>query len=582
MKNSTLHIILLLTLAVSMSVIGCDKRHEYDKKLIMVDSLLREQPDSALALLETFDSNAFGTEADRAYYALLLTQARYKCYVVATNDSMINTALDYYQKLDDEREKLTRAYIYKGAVMEELGQAEQAMAYYKLGETTVAPDDYFNQGYIKLRLGNIYRDCHIADSSDVMLFKQALNCFKQVPDSFYILTCLTEIGSSYIKTNRDSVLPYIHQAIKLAQELHETYLEQVNQIYVAEYQIFSGNDDSIKNAKRIALNLLNSGQMSDDVEEAMMIVSFALAKENKTDSAQLLLNQAKPYLSSAEDTVFYNSCCAEIARSQGNTDRYQYYSEKNENRSYRILKNDLQRQLRDVESKYDNETLKYEALKYKSNWLLSLLGAALAICALTIVLLMVSHKSARRKRQLQESEDIIERLHHDTERLSTQLQDNQAMNEGLKQTIKNQIDSFIRLVELHYTQFTHAPKKFDELFKKTYSVTQPDKSFWAGIRAYADSTCGGIISHTVANCPKLSETDVRFLSLCCCDLPTTVIMACMGYNEVHSFYNKKRRLCEAMCLDGKLDEYINSFKRQQTTAAKSTENNRDEEILDTR
>ena len=58
------------------------------------------------------------------------------------------------------------------------------------------------------------------------------------------------------------------------------------------------------------------------------------------------------------------------------------------------------------------------------------------------------------------------------------------------------------------------------------------------------------------DCPELSKTDVDFLSLYCCDLPTTVIMVSMGYNDVHSVYNKKRRVAEALQLDGSLDDYI--------------------------
>ena len=134
------------------------------------------------------------------------------------------------------------------------------------------------------------------------------------------------------------------------------------------------------------------------------------------------------------------------------------------------------------------------------------------------------------------------------------------MNEELKTTIRNQIDTFTQLVEMHNTQFTYSPKKFGELFRKTYSVNQPDVSFWSGIRAYADSTCSGIITHTLESNPPLTEADVNFLSLCCCDLPTTVIMACMGYNDLHSIYNKKRRIAKALGLEGKLDDYIMQFK----------------------
>lgn len=231
-----------------------------------------------------------------------------------------------------------------------------------------------------------------------------------------------------------------------------------------------------------------------------------------------------------------------------------------------IVVNDMQRQLRELELKYDNEALKFKALKYRTNWQISLLGALLLLSVLAIALMMVSRKSAQRKRLLQESQDTIERLHGDTARLAAQLAKNEEMSEDLKQTIRHQIDTFTQLVEMHYQRVGQNPRKFVEHFKKSYSVSQPDLSFWTGIRAYADSTCGGIITHTLAACPSLNETDVRFLSLCCCDLPTTVIMACMGYNDSHSFYNKKRRIAEAIGLKGKLDSYIQAFKSDHADA----------------
>ena len=37
-------------------------------------------------------------------------------------------------------------------------------------------------------------------------------------------------------------------------------------------------------------------------------------------------------------------------------------------------------------------------------------------------------------------------------------------------------------------------------------------------------------------------------------------MACMGYAEAHSVYNKKRRLATTMGLEEPLDDYIKGFK----------------------
>jgi hypothetical protein len=58
----------------------------------------------------------------------------------------------------------------------------------------------------------------------------------------------------------------------------------------------------------------------------------------------------------------------------------------------------------------------------------------------------------------------------------------------------------------------------------------------------------------------LSDTDLNFLALYCCGFSTSVIMACMGYKEVHSVYNKKHRI-EVKLGDGqKFDDYVQLFR----------------------
>ena len=554
-------------MAVSFAVVvfllnGCrDVTCDYDRRLTVADSVLAQHPDSALRLLDAIAPASLKNHADLAYYSLLLTQARYRCYVTATSDSTINVALDYYQGHKDETEKLTRAYIYKGAVMEELGQAESAMTYYKRAMFVVSRDDYFNQGYIRLRMGNIYRDNMVADSSDILLLKESLGYFKMVPDSFYVLTCLSGIGSSYVKFNKDSMLYYLEQANELALQLHESDKLETIQRYIADLKMVSENDSDVEIAKRIALQQLNNQLSSFEHNHYLLIAAFTLAKQNKTDSAIHYLQQIPDIIQqSLGQRVLFDKCQAQVALNKGNIQLYQYYFERADNLSDSLVTNVAQQRLREVESKYDNETLKYEKLKYKTFWIISSLVAGLIVSMLAILLIVIRKKSAQRKRQLEERNDTIERMASDTGRLTSLLQEKQAMSEELKQVIRHQIDVFTLLVEQHYTQFTHAPKKFSELFKKSYDVNQPDKSFWSGLRAYADSTCGGIITQTMASCPDLVETDAKFLSLYCCDLPTTVIMVCMGYNEAHSVYNKKRRIAELLQLECSLDEYIQRFK----------------------
>ncbi|MBR4048789.1 MAG: hypothetical protein IKK07_10125 [Bacteroides sp.] len=65
-------------------------------QLAKADSLMHTHPDSALALLQSISADSLTDEANRAYHALLLSQALDKNYIDKTDDSLINIAVDYY------------------------------------------------------------------------------------------------------------------------------------------------------------------------------------------------------------------------------------------------------------------------------------------------------------------------------------------------------------------------------------------------------------------------------------------------------------------------------------------------------
>ena len=70
--------------------------------LLTADSLMWMNPDTALLLLEQFPVPQELKGADRAFYALLMTQARYKTCKSLENDSLIKIAVDYYKGTKDK------------------------------------------------------------------------------------------------------------------------------------------------------------------------------------------------------------------------------------------------------------------------------------------------------------------------------------------------------------------------------------------------------------------------------------------------------------------------------------------------
>lgn len=116
----------------------------------------------------------------RARHALLLTQARFKCYVMPANDSLINIAYHYYADHHSgtaDHERYTRTLIYKGLVAQMTDNAQQAMQFYLEAEQTADPNDHYNLGYVNLRIAEVYSSEYTTDSTDLVRYKKALPHF---------------------------------------------------------------------------------------------------------------------------------------------------------------------------------------------------------------------------------------------------------------------------------------------------------------------------------------------------------------------------------------------------------------------
>lgn len=83
------------------------------------DSLMENHPDSALLLLENIDNTDTLLRADRAYYALLLTQAKDKNYIKHTTDSVMYKVVDYYDSGNNDVLRM-KAHYYLARVYQDM------------------------------------------------------------------------------------------------------------------------------------------------------------------------------------------------------------------------------------------------------------------------------------------------------------------------------------------------------------------------------------------------------------------------------------------------------------------------------
>lgn len=96
-----------------------------DTCLYQSRKLMSSQPDSALYILNTLDTDMLYGKARRAEYSLLLSMALDKNYIDETNDSIISVAYNYYQRHGSKKDKMLSSY-YLGIVRENAGSSIDA------------------------------------------------------------------------------------------------------------------------------------------------------------------------------------------------------------------------------------------------------------------------------------------------------------------------------------------------------------------------------------------------------------------------------------------------------------------------
>lgn len=191
--------------------------------LLTADSLMWSNPDSALSLLEQIPEPQQLEGADRALYALLMTQARYKCCVLLENDSLIQIAVHYYES-GKEKERLASSYFYWGCVYVENKKLPEAIELYlKSLELMRGSSDSIFVSMIYSHLGDCYDEQDLHSTARGMYMKAYNLCV--VNDSLRACYTLKNIGDTFLFEDAlDSTLNYYNQGLKVATTLQDSAL----------------------------------------------------------------------------------------------------------------------------------------------------------------------------------------------------------------------------------------------------------------------------------------------------------------------------------------------------------------------
>ena len=162
MKIGDLKILLYLFL---LSLAACHPDRSMTRELDLANSVIEEEPDTALYMLQRIAAPGKLSGEQYATYCLLRTQAEDENNIRHTSDSMISIAVNYFTNGNDSLLK-AKSYYYLGRVNEDMGKDSLAAKNYMLALLTVEKtDNYRMTGQICIRLSELYRRLHLYDQA---------------------------------------------------------------------------------------------------------------------------------------------------------------------------------------------------------------------------------------------------------------------------------------------------------------------------------------------------------------------------------------------------------------------------------
>ena len=541
---------LIIILAVVAFLTACTPAAHYDGRLAAADSLMHDRPDSALAILQALHPDSLATQGDHAYRDLLLTQARYKCYITATTDSAINRALHYYRHHSHEQEKLTRAYIYKGAVMEELGHPDSAMHYYKTAEATAAPDDYFNLAYTKMQMGALYRNNYAMDGKHIEKFEEAQAYFQKAKEEKYLLICMINLGSLYRLKNPDKSLSTLLSAKSFALQLNDTaqYYNCLKGL-IETYYIQKDYD----NAYQLINEAFALGDIYHDLEFCTNAADV-LAKLGMPDSAALILNLCRqPEPANVIEKIFYMESVGEIALARGDTNTYVLMDNRCRHINDSLLALNSPMSIMKAELTQDKslQQQKHQQHRVTSLWLIAI------IASLLMIIIIVGYQFYNRKHRY---DKLISELRETTDakiRELGQLQDKINDLDIQDNKLKDYFDSHLWVMREIIEQCYHIPNsKLVQKLKNTLCYQEQNKDQWTKLNFYIDMRYNHILSKTMKQYPQLNDRDILLVALTTLDFSCIQIAMILGYSNPTSIGVVRQRLAKKMGIDCTLKQYI--------------------------
>ncbi len=518
-----------------------------DKRLVLADTLMWTNPDSSLAILEKIDSKSLKGKENQAYYALLLTQAQFRCNIPLTSDTLISKAVEYYSD-NHNREHYTRSLLYKGGAYEDMGNPVEAIKCYKQAADNADSTDYRNLAQINFRMGMLYFNSYASNNLDLNKFKMAAHYYEKLNDKIMLMQSLYYCANVLRITDNNEARKCYDKALSTARELKDTTnIYSININYALMYL----EDSLCSQAKRYILDAYRLNNRFEENNNYYMM-SLIYANQKDIDSAKYFISLPDKSQNTAYDSLLMYKALKEIALCENNLSEYRNFSYQYNSISNFLEHNETKYKLHDLEQEFDKST-KSEAsisLGKKKRIISFLIGLLLLVSIVFLLLYLKKKKDAKRMLAELKRENFS---HY--EQLGNSIND---FDSELSEAMGAKLEVFEEIMTGAYNP--QQDYKSNVIAHRMTPIDDKDTKFWNGLFAYLNYKHDGIMDKVSSQFPQLTVPDLNFIALMCCDFSSAAIAVCKGYRNIDSVRSRRMKIRDKMGIEGTLTKYIATLK----------------------
>ena len=499
------------SILMSVSLSSCSSSVK-SPLLLSADSLMEIYPDSALSILESISSPQKLPRADRALYALLLTQARHKNYIALGDDSLIKMAVEYY---GDKKKSVraAKAHYYWGATYLEKGYTSFAVDEYLTAIRLMPVRDEF-LAMIYDNLADCYEKDDLYDIA-IEAYRQAYQILEGGSQQTYPLRGITRI--CLLQNKKDSALLYYQKALDYA--LAEQDSSLIGALYHDLAMVYNEKKDYVQADKYVSKAMIMQG---DDAVNVCLSKAQIMLNLNKLDSASYFFSKNIDQLNIYGKAVCYDGM-HQIAKKRG---EWKIATENMD--AYRVLYDSMQimndneelNRLMDKHQLEEHKRLLSEHTKMLVFTLVSVFFFLMIIC----VFCFMWNDRKRKKRYIALQRELTQN------RVDTMLLKEEEISETNKEDLDKKrsklTEQQIQLC-ISVLKTTNCYDQLEALEKATPKQLLVMRSLRKEIRSEISSAFVDVMMNLKERYPALTGDDIFYcvLSLLCCS--KTVMMELM-------------------------------------------------------